>query len=145
MSRAVNNSFGSYLRDLRNSKNLSLKDLQELSGISASYLNRLENCGRRSPSFGILEKLAGCLGVETLQLCQVAMNNKDGDFDEQLFETVIYNNNFVIGDLEADTSLKECIVSLIKCVIAVEWSVATKYQELSQILSEVDKFKKCLE
>ena len=83
MSRAVNTSFGSYLRELRANKSYSLKQLEELTGVSASYLNRMENGTRQSPSFPIVEKLAEHLGVETLQLCQIAMNNKAGDFDER--------------------------------------------------------------
>lgn len=142
--RKVNTDFGSYVRELRNNKNMSLKEVAEETGISASYLNRLETGVRQAPSFPILEKIAQCFGVDTLQLCQVAMNNKSGDFDEQAFETVIYNNNFMVGDLEADTQLKESIVSLIKCVLGLQWDTHNKYAEIPLVLAEVDKFKKAL-
>ncbi|QNU32611.1 helix-turn-helix transcriptional regulator [Geobacillus sp. 47C-IIb] len=38
-----NKEFGDYLRSLRKRKNLSIKELQELSGVSDAYISQIEN------------------------------------------------------------------------------------------------------
>ena len=60
--------FGSYLRDLRRARRLTLRVVEEQSGVSNSYLSQVENGHIRQPSPYILQKLAEAYGVayETL-------------------------------------------------------------------------------
>lgn len=51
------------LADIRNSKNLSLRKLEKLSGISRSTINNLEN-SCNSPTLYELERLAIALEVK---------------------------------------------------------------------------------
>ena|SRR5919202_2150984 len=53
---------GPAIRQLRQQQKLSLSDLAAKTGISVSYLSRLEK-GRSVPSFTLLSKLAQDLGV----------------------------------------------------------------------------------
>jgi transcriptional regulator with XRE-family HTH domain len=54
---------GPAIRQLRQQQGLSLSDLAAKSGVSVSYLSRLEK-GRSAPSFTLLSKLAQELGVD---------------------------------------------------------------------------------
>ncbi len=57
-------AFGLYLRRLRQSKNWSLRDVEERTGgkVSNAYLSQLENGQKKIPSFEILEALAKVYG-----------------------------------------------------------------------------------
>jgi len=51
-------SFGDLIKKLRDERNLSLQDVANAVGISASYICRLEKNERRNPSLYIVDKLA---------------------------------------------------------------------------------------
>lgn len=50
------------LRKIRKSKNLTIQELSELSGVSMGYICHLENGTRQNPSREIMEKIAKVLG-----------------------------------------------------------------------------------
>lgn len=56
-------TLGAYLRSLRMIKRLSLRDVEEASGVSNGYLNQIENDKIERPSPHILHKLAGVYGI----------------------------------------------------------------------------------
>ena len=53
---------GEYLSDIRRMKGLSLKEASEVTGISMSYLHRLEN-NMKLPSYSTLSKLKKGYGL----------------------------------------------------------------------------------
>lgn len=55
--------FGKYLKKLRKERGLTIRALEELSGVSNSYLSQIELGQRGAPSPDVLKKLAGPLGV----------------------------------------------------------------------------------
>jgi HTH-type transcriptional regulator, competence development regulator len=55
--------FGSYLRDLRRVRRLTLRAVEEQSGVSNSYLSQVEHGHIRQPSPHVLQKLAAVYGV----------------------------------------------------------------------------------
>jgi transcriptional regulator with XRE-family HTH domain len=61
-------SLGEYLRNLRAARKLSLRDVEDASGVSNAYLSQLEQGKITKPSPHFLHKLAGCYVVpyETL-------------------------------------------------------------------------------
>lgn len=66
-------TFGERLRSLRQQKKLTLRALAEATGLSFTYLSKLEN-GRvpYTPSAEKIRSLAGALGVDSLELLQAA-------------------------------------------------------------------------
>jgi transcriptional regulator with XRE-family HTH domain len=58
---------GSRLRDIREQKKLSQRDIQERSGLLRSYISRVEN-GHTVPALETMEKLARALEVPLYQL-----------------------------------------------------------------------------
>lgn len=71
----MNENFGKYLRDLRKSKKLTLKELGQLTGMSHTYISQLER-GIRGikgvPSPEALKKLSGPLNVPHMELMHIA-------------------------------------------------------------------------
>ena len=54
---------GEVIKELRQAKKLSLRELAELTGISASYLSKVEAGERKGPSYAIVLQIANALGV----------------------------------------------------------------------------------
>lgn len=67
----LNKELGMYLKKLRDNKNLSTREVYDLSGVSNSYLSLVEN-GRRKPSAIVLKKLAPIYNVDYFDLYEKA-------------------------------------------------------------------------
>jgi transcriptional regulator with XRE-family HTH domain len=63
---------GSYLRLIRKKLNLTLRDVEEKTGISNAYLSQLENNKIFCPSPKVLYKLAECYQVSYKYLMKLA-------------------------------------------------------------------------
>lgn len=70
MSREI--EFGSYLRKLRKERGLSIRRLEEMSGVSNAYLSQIENGKRGLPSPEILKKIYEPLDVGYTELMEKA-------------------------------------------------------------------------
>ena len=74
------NNLGKYLKKARKSKNLTLLQLQEKSGVSNSHISRIER-GLREPSPETLKKISSPLGIPYEMLLEKAgyleKRNKD--------------------------------------------------------------------
>lgn len=73
--------FGKYLRGLRKSKKMTIRQLELYAGVSNAYLSHIENGKRGIPSPDILKKLSTPLGVDYDELMEKAGyiedNNKE--------------------------------------------------------------------
>lgn len=54
----MNRKLGPYLREVRKSQSLTLRDVERETGISNAYLSQMENCRIERPSPSVLHKLA---------------------------------------------------------------------------------------
>jgi transcriptional regulator with XRE-family HTH domain len=70
---------GEFIRDLRQSARISLRELAERAGVSNPYLSQIER-GLRKPSAEVLAQIAGALRVSTplMYLRAGLLNEKDG-------------------------------------------------------------------
>lgn len=60
-------AFGAHVRSLRLARGLSQEEVAHVAGIHVTYLSGVER-GVRNPSLKNLQKLAGALGVEVVEL-----------------------------------------------------------------------------
>lgn len=64
--------FGDYLKSIRKSKKMTIRQLELYSGVSNAYISQLERGIRGIPSPDILQKLGKALGVEYQELMEKA-------------------------------------------------------------------------
>jgi len=64
--------FGKYLRELRQKRNLTIRQIELMSGVSNAYLSQIENGKRGIPSPEILKKLSQALKVPYEELMAAA-------------------------------------------------------------------------
>lgn len=139
IERAISEGFGSYIRHLRERLGYSLKEVGELTGISPSYINRIEQGQRKAPSYPIIEKLAEAYKVDVTELLKIAGINSD-DKKVKGFAEIIYYNNFTINGKVVSKKKKELIVELITKIDEIKWG-EERYKESIKILEIIDKIK----
>lgn len=71
-------ALGARLRELRDERNLGLRELARRTGVSPSFLSEIES-GRRSPSDTVLEKLTTELEVNAEELRTLHAGKISGD------------------------------------------------------------------
>lgn len=69
------NNFGIYLKNLRIQRGLSLKNVEEKLGISASYIHRLESGNRTNPSAQVIKMLSEFYKVKDYELLELTSIN----------------------------------------------------------------------
>ena len=90
------------LREVRKSKNLTLKNLASQTGLSVSYLSDIER-GRATPSLKTVETLANALTISVQELLTGVEFTEEvslGDLPEGLQE--LFNNDEFNQGLDAD-------------------------------------------
>ena len=65
-------SLGPYLKRVRKQRNLTLRAVEEKTGISNAYLSQVENRKIIKPSPSVLLKLANCYGISYERLMELA-------------------------------------------------------------------------
>lgn len=69
---SIEKDFGDYIRQLRKEQKLTIRQLEEKSGVSNAYLSQIENGKRGLPSPEILKKIHDPLGVSYDELMEKA-------------------------------------------------------------------------
>lgn len=145
--RQVGENLGLYIKHLRESNGYSLGRLGELTGISGSYIQRIEKGERKAPSLPILEKLAEALHVSTDVLLQVTGASKVSEGSEDVnttvdFYTLMLSNSVSFGDnKELSKNQKDKLIEIIKLIVDSKWNDKTKSLDLAKLITAVDQFK----
>ena len=77
-------AFGTYLRQIRERKNISLRELAKKIGVSGAFLSDIE-LGRRFPSADKIELLAKEIGVPLEELQQYDFRNEAETIRQMMF------------------------------------------------------------
>jgi transcriptional regulator with XRE-family HTH domain len=86
-------SFGQYLKRLRETKNLTLTEVAEQAGINHSHLSRIESGLRNPPKATTMQKLAVALGVPFIELMEKAGQWDRLDSEEKQQLANLYAND----------------------------------------------------
>jgi len=68
------NTFGSFLRNLRKERKLSLREVERKAKISNAYLSQIERGKRGIPTLGFLKRLASVYGIDVEILVDKAIS-----------------------------------------------------------------------
>lgn len=140
----VSDSFGILLKYYRTRvKGLSLKELEELSGVSASYVHRLERGIRKSPSISKILQIAEALQIPNSVLVATIIKETKSQHHISLSEILIQNDYLLNGGY-LNKEAKECLLRINEFVADCQWSPNSKVRELYQLSELIDDFKQAL-
>lgn len=141
VNREISENFGLMLLHYRNKLGLSLKALSEMTGISPSYINRMEKGERKAPSIKIIEALAKALCVDKSILIDIANLEAQDEFNTMDIEELFLKSNLVINSKTIGRKEKELLSKIITKVTTSEWSSRTKHIESLEIIDLINQFK----
>jgi transcriptional regulator with XRE-family HTH domain len=136
--RNVSLNFGSLLKYYREELGLSLSQLQEKTGISSSYLNRLENGERRGPTVKIIELLSIALGIEMGNLIDIAIKSDDELKD---ISSIILGCDYTIDDEPVSADIKRLLMNIINFIISNDIDYLDRAAGISEIVKRIRNFK----
>jgi transcriptional regulator with XRE-family HTH domain len=120
-------NFGEYLKTLRVEKRLSLREVDQQSGVSNSYLGLIERGQRPIPGADILKKLAPVYDVPVRDLLRVAgyLKNEDASLTEN--DEVEMAFKYVMNDprYKSGTRIKGGLTTDVKRFIVEMYEKAT--------------------
>jgi len=121
LDKIINPEFGVKIREIREEKNMSLKELENISGVTSSYIHRIER-GLRKPSVEKVKKLAYGLGADYKEFLKMLnmdsvleykdeSNKEDESYD--LIE-IIKNHKIILNGHEVTNEKKELLLNMIQ-------------------------------
>lgn len=143
LSRVIEDDFGSWIKQLRKAKGYSLKDLENASGVTASYIHRIETGSRKTPSIPVAESLATALGVsqdDFLRKLNI-LSSEPKKNDNLSLSELLAINNFTIDGKRVDTEQKNSIINLLNNILSAEWTAESKFAEGMNLIQDIDTIK----
>lgn len=137
--RAVSGNYGALIKYLREQKGYSLKEMEEMTGVSAGYISRMETGERKAPSIPIVQLLADALDVELTELLDVSNDKTD---EAKSISTLLLTNDFTIDGKLAVKKAKEILVGIIEKIVNASWKEETRFQDAFTFIELIDNFKK---
>jgi transcriptional regulator with XRE-family HTH domain len=142
---AVTDNFGIMLRHFRTKvKNLTLKELEEISGISASYICRLENGEKKSPTITIILQLAEALNIPNSVLVATLIKKPSQNEGKATLAEVLIKNDYIIHNRLLNKEAKENLIRLLEFITEAEWTPSSKVRELYQLSEIIDQLKEAM-
>jgi transcriptional regulator with XRE-family HTH domain len=138
--RSIDPKFSQVIRHRREEMKLSLSELSELTGISSSYLNRLEKGERKAPSFPIMQMIAKAMGMDISEVLNLASSSENEEIVPEIRELLL-RSDFRVGDTFVTTEVKELLLKLVESIVSAEWEDEIKFIEGAVILQTVDRLK----
>ena len=119
--------FGEYLRTLRLEKRYSLREVEELSGVSNSYLGLIERGQRPTPGADIIKKLAPVFDVPIRDMLEAAGYLKSEDISLSEDDEVEMAFRYVMNDprYKSGTRIKGGLNTEVKRFIVEMYEKAT--------------------
>ena len=107
--KKIQPNFGKLLKELRKKKKLTLNHLAELSGLSPSYLSRIERGERSISNVRLFKKLAPHLGLtfEEIMMSAGFISEETKKREENYYQDAPAHWKEIIKDPELDTAIKE--------------------------------------
>lgn len=141
-NREVSKKLGRAIRYYREAQGVSLAELGDRAGISASYLNRIELGERLAPSLPIIKNIADALNVPLEHLIELSIESTGES--QLLLSELILGNDFIIRGKAVNQEVKECLLTLVETIVDFKWDDEEKIEEIYELLILVEDFKQLI-
>ncbi|CAM2758860.1 XRE family transcriptional regulator [Hathewaya histolytica] len=124
----MTSDIGSKIKELRNSRKLTLKELSSQTDLSIGFLSQLER-GLTTIAIDSLEKIASVLGVDLSYFFVMPKENKGSvlrNYEKEVFQVV--NSKFITYHLTNDLENKSLLPRIIELLPGNEEECVSSYQ-----------------
>lgn len=141
----ISENFGTLLQYYRvRVRGMSLKQVENETSISSSYINRLERGEKTSPSLPIVFKLAECLHIPYSILMATIFQKVDEKVQPTISEVLI-QNNFTLNDQELSKEKRSILITINEFLVDCKWDAENKVKELYMLSEMLDEFKAAIQ
>lgn len=141
LDRQVSDNLGSMLRHVRNQRKMSLASLADKTGISASYINRIELGERKAPSYPIIVQIAEALDISVSELLNIKEDEHEDSEPISIAKLILSNDVSYTDDSKMiNKEEKENLLKIIQFIIKTPWK-DKKHIEMVELMKEIDEFK----
>ena len=136
-------SFGELIYALRKERGSSMYDIEKATGISPSYISRLERMDRDNPSMEYVGRLANFLDIPIDVIKEFFPGFSKGNINDlEALEEVILKQEFLFANKKADINIKlklRKIINLIDSYVTVD---DIRRENEANLLNEIDNLRK---
>jgi len=145
IERTINPKFGERIKELREAKGMSLKDLEHVSGVTSSYVHRIEK-GLRKPSVEKIEKLAEALDAdfkELLDLLNIGfiLDDKNEKKNETDLMKLIKSKQYKINGIQLSDEKQSLLNEILNEIINEKWTETNELKKGFDLVDKVKQFK----
>lgn len=143
---AISESFGILIRHYRMKvKDLSLKQLEEMSQVSSSYINRLERGEKTSPSLPVVFSLAESLEIPySVLMATIFQKTDDKKQGQPSISDVLIQSNFALNDQALSKEARSILITINEFLVDCKWDTGSKVKELYMLSEMLDEFKSAI-
>lgn len=143
--RKVSKEFGAFIRYLREKQGITLAEMSKKTGISSSYINRLELAQRNSPSIIIVEKIAKALNTPFIEIAEksgIDLGLEDEKTEILSVSSLIDQNEVSLHNMgpAIDDDLKKELINIVDYIINAPISKDNQ-ESINQLMDLVTSFK----
>lgn len=135
--KVFDEAFAEKLKRLRKARGMTLQQLSAATGISPSYISRLERNEKQCPSFPILVELSRALKVDLMTLAEGLIEQEEVvDLYSLMFRSPLRVADKVLTEKET-----MIILSVIERIVEFEWSRESQWHEFAELGDAINKLK----
>lgn len=135
----ISENLGKYFKSLREQHGYSLKDIENHTGVSASYINKMEIGKKVSPTLPVLYSLSKFYGTSIFDIVAIALEI-DIENEKKLAKNVLFNNENYLKI--RDDKSKEIMEEIVGFILTIDWSEEKRFQHILKLAEKIDKFKR---
>lgn len=119
--KKISNSLGTLLRHYRtNVKSLSLKQFEEVSQVSSSYINRLEKGEKTSPSLSVVFSMAESLEIQDSVLMSTIFQ-KGEEREAKSISEVLIQIDFSLNGQQLSKEARLILIQINEFLMECNW------------------------
>jgi transcriptional regulator with XRE-family HTH domain len=112
MQNKENLTLGEFIKRLRDEKGATLGEVEEKTGLSRSYINRLENLSRTNPTLDSVSRLVQFFGIPFSTIAEFCdCGNTEGQV--QKLDYILLKERYLFANIEASIELKLILKDII--------------------------------
>ena len=129
--------FAEKLKRLRKSRGMTLQQLSAATGISPSYISRLERNEKQCPSFPILVELGRALKVNVMTLAE-GLADQEEVVD---LHSLMFKSSLRVADKTLSEEETRHVIAIIERIIDFQWTDESVWNEIAELGSHISKLK----
>lgn len=135
VERHLTEQLGEIVRALRLKENLSLRELESITGVTASYINRIESGYKTAPSVAVIKQLSEGLKYDLFQIYKTE-RKPAADLSSYLLK-----GDYTINkDVKPTIQQKEALYNIFNIIQEREFT-KTQAMDVMELLTEIQKLK----